>query len=294
MELLRREVVARWLPVRPEDGHKGSFGHLLVVAGARGFTGAAKLACAAAYRSGTGLVTLAVPAGLSDVMAASLLEAMTVTVPDTDVGSFALSALEPLVSEAGARNALVIGPGISRHPETAALAREIIVRAPVPLVADADALNALAGSGPFTGAGAGPSGNARVFTPHPGEMARLTGISTGGIQANRPETALRHAAAWGVVVVLKGRGTVVAAPDGRIALCPLGNNGMGTGGTGDVLAGMLGALLAQGMEPWEAACAAVYAHARAGDLAAGRMTRRGMIAGDVIDALPDVWRELEG
>ena len=294
LEEMNTADIAALLPPRPDDGHKGTFGHLFVLAGSRGFTGAARLVCEAAYRSGVGLVTLGVPRPLADIFAVSLREVMTLPLPATDTESFAHAGLSHALAFARGRDAVALGSGMSLHPETALFSRELAASCPSPMVVDADGLNALTLEGPFEGFGRqGPAGP-RVFTPHPGEMARLTGLSTADINAARAETAAASAAAWDVVVVLKGHGTVVAAPDGRAACCPAGGSGLATGGSGDVLSGIIGSLLAQGMDAFDAACAGVYAHGLAGDIAALRMTPRGMIAGDVIDALPAAWRELEG
>ncbi len=297
-EQLRHSRVAQWLPARPRDGHKGTFGHLFVLAGSRGFSGAARLACEAAYRTGAGLVTLAVPKPLANALEAALLETMTLPLPATDMETFSSSALAHALAFANGKQAAVIGPGISRHADTALLAREMSLRCPVPTVLDADALFALSREEPFGGFpekdGDGDASPPRVMTPHPGEMARLTGMTVAKIQADREGTARRFAESWRAVVVLKGRQTVIAAPDGRLAVNPTGNHGMATGGTGDVLAGMTGALLAQGAEAWEAACAAAYAHGLAGDIAARLKTPRALIASDLLEALPEAWRELEG
>ena len=286
--------IATLLPPRPEDGHKGTFGHLFVLAGSRGFTGAAKLVCESAYRSGVGLVTLGVPKPLADIFAVSLRETMTLVLPATEGESFAHAGLAHALAFARGKDAVALGPGLSLHPETALFAREIAEECPAPMVVDADALNALAIEGPFEGFGKNGPAGARVFTPHPGEMARLTGLATADIGYGRADTALASAVAWNGVVVLKGHGTIVAAPDGRVTRCPTGGSGLAKGGSGDVLAGMIASLLAQGLEAFDAACLGVYAHGLAGDIAALRMTSRGMVAGDIIDALPAAWRELEG
>ena len=294
LEEMKADEIAALLPPRPLEGHKGTFGHLFVLAGSRGFTGAARMVCESAYRSGVGLVTLGVPKPLADIFAASLRETMTLVLPATDAESFAHAGLAHALAFARGKNAVTLGPGLSLYPETAQFAREMASECPAPMVVDADALNALAVEGPFEGFGADSPAGPRVFTPHPGEMARLTGLSTKDINGARADTAAASASAWNVVVVLKGHGTIVAAPDGRAARCPTGGPGLAKGGSGDVLTGIIGSLLAQGMDAFDAACLGVYAHGMAGDIAARRMTSRGMVAGDVIDALPAAWRELEG
>ncbi len=293
-DMLTHSTVAQWLPARPRDAHKGVFGHLLVLAGSRGMTGAARLACGAACRSGAGLVTLGVPEPLADVMEGALVETMKLPLPATDAASFSRDAVAPALEAAEARDAVVIGPGLSRHPKTVAFARRFILGCDRPLAVDADALYALSWDRPPSGACRAPKLPPPVFTPHPGEMARMTGLSTDEIQDDREAAARHYAEKWNAVVVLKGWHTVIAAPDGRAAVNPTGNQGMATGGAGDVLAGLLGGLLAQGMDPWEAACAAVYVHGLAGDIAVRGTSPRALTAGDLVLGLSDAWRELEG
>lgn len=292
VSLLTRDQVAAWLPPRPREAHKGVFGHLLVAAGSRGMTGAAFLACEAAQRSGVGLVTLAVPRPLADIAAARLDETMTLPCPASAEEAFCLDAVPVVLEALAARDALALGPGLSRHVGAVAFARSLARRAPVPAVVDADALWALAETDPFTGFH-GDDIPPRVLTPHPGEMARLTGLTVTEIQAARVEIARRYAGRWRCVVVLKGHGTVIAGPDGRVLRCPLGGSGLARGGSGDVLTGVIGALLAQGVPPFEAAAVAVYVHATAGDLLEQSIGPRGMTAGDLARALPKTWNIIE-
>lgn len=289
---LTREMAAAWLPPRPRDAHKGVFGHLLVAAGSRGMTGAAFLACGAAQRSGAGLVTLAIPRPLADIAATRLDETMTLVCPAAPEESFSPEAVPLVLDALAGRDALAIGPGLSRHAGAVSFARSLARRAPVPTVIDADALWALAETSPFNGF-LPDSVPPRVLTPHPGEMARLTGLTPSEIQRNRIETARHFAARWRCVVVLKGHGTVIASPEGQSYLCPLGGSGLARGGSGDVLTGIIGALLAQGVAPFRAAALAVYAHAATGDCLERVVGPRGMTAGDLIRTLPRIWRELE-
>jgi len=282
-------TVKELLPKRPEEGHKGTFGHVFILAGSRGFTGAALLACEAAGRSGVGLVTLGIPYPLADIVAAALLETMTLRLPSTEHEGFSHESLEAALAFADDKQAVVLGPGLSRQPETAAFVHDFAARCPVPLLIDADGLNALSDNASVLCERTAPT----VITPHPGEMARLIGKPTSVVQADREGTAKRLAQELKAIVVLKGRHSIIADPGSYLAINPTGNHGMATGGTGDVLSGLLGGLLAQGIEPFDAACLGVWMHGRAGDIAAERMTARGMIARDVISALPDVWRELE-
>jgi len=272
--------VNRTLPVRPADGQKGQFGRVALVAGARGFVGAAILAARGAIRAGAGLVTIGLPGSLAAVPAGSLPEAMTRALPETPEGTVAARALEEIVEWAAASSVLAIGPGLTMHAEVAALVRGLLPRLDRPLVADADALNALAGEPERLGAVRGPV----VITPHPGEMARLLGCEIADVQRDRVETARSASARLGVVVVLKGARSVVASPDGRALVVPTGNGAMATGGMGDVLTGATAAFLGAGMPAFEAAGCAVYLHGRAGDLAA--RSELGLLAHEVADAIP--------
>jgi len=253
-----------------------------IIAGSAGKTGAAAMAAQAALRIGAGLVTVAAPRSVSDVLEAKLLEAMAYPVPETEARTLSKQALETLLAFAETKTALAIGPGIGRHPDTQALIHNLIVSVVKPTVLDADGINAFTGHKEMIGQAHGPL----VLTPHPGEMARLLGITTADVQRDRLGVASRVAREQNVCVVLKGAGTVVAGPDGRLAVNPTGNPGMATGGTGDVLTGIITGLLAQGVTPWGAACAGVYVHGLAGDLAASEMGEMGLIAGDVIRAIP--------
>jgi len=278
------------LPNRPEAGHKGIFGHLFVLAGSRGFTGAAKLVCEAACRSGVGLVTLGIPYPLGDIIACALTEAMSLRLPSTDGESLAHEGLDQALAFAADKQAVVLGPGLSRHPGTIAFVQDFLPHCPTPLLVDADGLNALSEHPELLHEVRRPC----ILTPHPGEMARLLGGSTAAVQADREGTAKAFAMQYGCGVVLKGHGTVIAAPDGRLAVNPTGNSGLASGGTGDVLAGLIGGLLAQGMLAFDAACLGVYLHGLAADIVAERASKRGMIARDVIRALPEAWRRIEG
>ena len=281
--LMTRHAVRAYLPRRQPSSHKGTFGHAGIIAGSVGKTGAAAMVARAALRVGAGLVTVAIPASVNDVLEAKLLEAMTVPMPETKARTFARTALDRLVAFMAARTALAIGPGLSTHHETVELVQALMKQLDRPAVLDADALNALTGRTALLASCKTPP----IITPHPGEMARLEADATPqSINSDRIGTASRFARARGLFVVLKGARTVVARPDGAVAICPTGNPGMATGGTGDVLTGMMVGLLAQGMPSWEAACAATYLHGAAGDLAASRKGQAGLIAGDMIEEIP--------
>ncbi len=292
--LLEAADAARAFPPRAPDAHKGTYGHLLIVAGAVGKTGAAILAATGALRSGVGLVTVATPEPALSLVAAGRPEVMTEPLPVSPSGDLTSEALERALALAATRDAAVIGPGLGQGPGTGTFVREFVLRCPVPLLVDADGLNALAPSDREAGAlEALRRGVATVLTPHPGEMARLAGLRAADVQRARLEIAGRLAQDTGALVVLKGQRTLVCRPDGRAAVNPTGNPGMATGGTGDVLAGILGALLAR-HDAWTAATAGVYLHGLAGDRAAERLGQESLLAGDVAAAVPDAIRAIGG
>jgi hydroxyethylthiazole kinase-like uncharacterized protein yjeF len=281
--LLSDEEVAPLFPRRPRDAHKGTFGHLLVVGGAPGKTGAALLAARAAQRSGAGLVTIAAPEEGRRALDAKVVEAMTESLGD-DLGAAGARARELCAG----KRALAVGPGLGQGPGAAALL-EALLASGLPAVLDADALNLVAARPEVLSAAAAPL----VLTPHPGEMARLAGTTSAEVQADRFGIAERFARERGVTLVLKGAYTLVAEPGGRIWVNPTGNPGMATGGVGDVLTGVAGALLAAGLGAGEAARLAVYAHGLAGDLAGARVGETALGASDVVEGLADVWRRWE-
>jgi NAD(P)H-hydrate epimerase len=276
-------------PPRAADAHKGRFGHLLVVAGSLGKTGAAVLAGRAALRAGVGLCTIAAPASQQPVIAAQAPEYMTEPLPETAAGSVSGKAKERILELARRMDAVALGPGLSLDPETQELARALILEVPRPLVADADALTALAGHLDLLRRAAGP----RALTPHPGEMARMLGLDIAAVQADRLEITRRVSREHGAALALKGAGTVIGGPDGHVAVNATGNPGLAKGGSGDVLTGVVGALLARGVEPAAALRAGCYVHGLAGDLAAQVLGETAMIAGDVIEHLPAALRALE-
>ncbi len=288
MELLEGQEVAGWLPRRRAADHKGTCGHLLVVAGSEGKTGAALLTAHGALRSGVGLVSLCVPALLNPIFEAALPEAMTIPLPVSPTAP--LLADYQIVAEALVRKqAMVLGPGIGTAAGTALLVKRLYREVALPMVVDADALNILATETALLGNPTAP----RILTPHPGEMARLLGVSTATVQDDRRGSAQALAREYGVWVVLKGSGTVIAAPDGALAINPTGNPGMAAGGMGDVLAGCIGGLLCQGLAPWQAACLGVYVHGLAGDLLAREFgVQFGFLASELAAALPRAFRQL--
>jgi len=296
LNLVERSDVERWLAGsrRRPDANKGDVGKVLIVAGSRGKTGAACLAGLGALRSGTGLVTVATAESVQPVVAAQIaIECMTEPLPETGSGSISVGAVSAIIQLAGERDVLAIGPGIGSVEEsTRAMVRAVITGRTGPVILDADALNSLA---PWTDNLKGSADLPIIITPHPGEMARLTGRPIPYVLRGRVEVARDFAVRHCITVILKGSRTVVAAPDGEVYINPTGNSGMATGGTGDVLTGMVAGLLAQKVDdPVGAATAAVYLHGLTGDLAAGRLGARAMLASDMAAFLGDAFLELGG
>lgn len=279
--VLTAPYVRSLLPLRTADAHKGTAGKVLVIAGSRGMTGAAALTSLAALRAGAGLVILGISEQLHDIMEVKLTEVMTSPLPGNSDACLDSSCVGPVIELSARANVLAIGPGLGGQAFTAEAVREIIRQAEVPLVIDADGLNALVG---FTDILLDSQALA-VLTPHPGEMARLTGLSAAQVNSDRVNVARQSALEWGSIIVLKGVPTIVAFPDGEIFINTSGNPGMATGGTGDVLTGVIASLIAQGLSSHDAAVAGVYLHGYAGDLAAAS-GRTGLIASDVLAALP--------
>ncbi len=268
------------LPPRPKGAHKGNFGHLLVIAGSAGKGGAAQMAALAALRSGAGLVTCAVPRSLEGRFP---MEIMTLPLPETEEGAFSPLSEEAILQAVEGKQAVAVGPGLSLHPQRPQrLVRNIIAQTTTPMVIDADAIHAVA-KDPSVLKRKGPV----ILTPHPKEMGSLLGRETAFVQQDRFAAASDFARKWGVYVVLKGAHTLIAAPDGRIRINDTGNPGMATAGTGDLLTGMIGAFLAQGIAPFEAASGAVYLHGLAGDLAKQTRGEVGLIASDLMDRIPE-------
>ena len=274
-----------WLPRRPADGHKGTFGRAYLLCGSAAYTGAPVLAARGAARGGCDLVTVGVPAAAWSAVAARCLTEMPVSLPDRE-GALSAGALPAVREGLRGAGAALIGPGLGRREETAALVRTLTAELECPLVLDADGINALAGHIDVLDA---RRGRATVLTPHDGEFARLGGDLSGG---DRLGTARAFARAHGCVLVLKGHRTITAAPDGRCYVNTTGGSGLAKGGSGDVLAGLLASLLAQGMEAAEAAALAVWIHGRAGDLLEAEETAYAMSPADLPGAFSRVFREL--
>jgi len=275
-------------PKRAADSHKGDYGHVLVMAGSSGYTGAPYLTGQAALLAGSGLVTLAAGKSVHPILAAKLTEVMVRPFFETRDGSLSLLAEKELLAFAEGCNCVAIGPGISQNRETQTLVRNLVTKLDKTMVLDADGLNALAGHLPILKNVKKPV----VLTPHPGEMARLTGKETGDIQKNRKEIALQFAGEYNIVLILKGHETVVAGPGGELYINRTGNPGMATGGVGDVLTGIVASFIGQGMDPVSASALAVYFHGLAGDLALKEKGPLSLVATDLLNKLPEVLRTL--
>jgi ADP-dependent NAD(P)H-hydrate dehydratase / NAD(P)H-hydrate epimerase len=278
---LIREEVSDAIPRRGRESTKFAAGSVLVCGGSIGLTGAPSMASEAAMRAGAGYVTACVPASLNLIFEARLLEVMTVPIPDRD-GRLEGGGAEQVLERSQRVDSLVLGPGLGRDPDTLSFAREVARAAKVPMVLDADGLNAHAGELEALAGRQAPT----VLTPHAGELARLLETDSASVEAHRLECARRAAGEAGAIVLLKGDDTLVAAPDGRLAVSRGGSSALATAGTGDVLSGVIGAFLAKKMDPFHAACAGVFVHATAGRLAASRVGQEGVIASDVIESLP--------
>jgi NAD(P)H-hydrate epimerase len=274
------------LPARRPDGHKGTFGSALIVAGSRGFSGAACLAGSAAVRSGCGLVRLAVPAGILDIVSSCVLEAVKTALPQTEDAALSPAALETMLELSADSEGVALGPGVGTDPRTRELILDFLAEVGPPTVVDADGINNLAGRLSVMKQAKGHL----VLTPHPGEFSRLTGLAASDVNGDRIGHSRRFATEHGVVLLLKGASTVIAAPDGRVFVNPTGNSGLASGGTGDVLTGLLAGLLAQGMSPVDAAVSAAFLHGLAADIAAQDLTEYCLAAGDLLTYLPAAFR----
>jgi hydroxyethylthiazole kinase-like uncharacterized protein yjeF len=279
---------AALLPERPRDAHKGTFGTAVILAGSLGLTGAAFLTSTAAARTGAGLVRLLVATTIYPILAAKCTEVMATPVPEVAPGAVGHAAYDSILRQMADAEVGVIGPGLGRDSSTWRLVVDLAQHAGCPLVIDADGLNALADSPRSKG----KLGKNRVLTPHPGELARLTGKSIEAIASDRAAAARKAAKEWGTIVVLKGAHTVVAHPDGRLSEDPHEVPALATGGTGDVLSGIIGGLIAQGSDPFAAAVTGVYIHAAAGRRISQRLGDSGLLASDLLLEIPLVMNVL--
>jgi len=275
------------LPPREPNGHKGDYGRVLVLAGSRGMVGAAAMAGNAALRSGAGLVTIATPQSVYPILAAKVTCCTTRPLPETPAATLSDRGCREILALAKSFDVVALGPGLGRHASTTRLVHHLTAKLKQPVVMDADALNALAENPDALKRSPAP----RILTPHPGEMARLAGLTPGEVQKSRRQAAFWFAKEYGVVVVLKGHGTVVTDAK-RVFIVPTGNPGMATGGTGDVLTGAIAALLGQRLPPFEAAVLGAYVHGLAGDIAARKFGEVSLIATDVLDCLPEAFLKI--
>ncbi|MGO9123888.1 MAG: NAD(P)H-hydrate dehydratase [Terriglobales bacterium] len=290
LNLTTPREIAPLIGPRPAASNKGNFGHVLVIGGSLGKSGAAAMAGMAALRSGAGLSTVAIPKSILPTVAGFHPELMTEPLAETRAGSISLRALRSLGNLAEGKTVLAIGPGISRIPETSKLVRTLVKTQSLPIVLDADGLNAFAGHA----AELSGKGRSLVITPHPGEMARLLGSTVAAVQRDRIRVARDFAREHRVIVVLKGHRTLVADPSGEIWVNTTGNPGMATGGTGDILTGMVAGLVAQNPKQiLEAVIASVHLHGLAGDVAREQLGEHSLVATDLLEALPEAFRRVQ-
>jgi NAD(P)H-hydrate epimerase len=290
-EFLDAAAVGPLLRKRSRWAHKGGSGHCLIVAGSTGKTGAAAMAANSAVRAGAGLVSLAVPASLNAVLEVKTTEAMTVPIPDNNCGLFGVKAFNPILLAAMGKDAVALGPGISLNPGIVKLVKNLLKKVSQPLVIDADGLNVIAEEPDVL---LGKKSAKVILTPHPGEMGRLAALSVAEVESDRIGVARAFAVKYQVYLILKGARTVVAAPDGAVAINGSGNPGMASGGMGDVLTGVLTALLAQGYEPMTACKLGVFLHGYAADLVGADKGEIGISAVDVQERLPYAIKEIMG
>ncbi|HAJ33825.1 MAG TPA: bifunctional ADP-dependent NAD(P)H-hydrate dehydratase/NAD(P)H-hydrate epimerase [Candidatus Atribacteria bacterium] len=288
--MVTKEIVKSLLPFRATYSHKGSFGKVLILAGSIGMTGAAYLASEAAMRSGAGIVVLGIPRSLNPIMEVKLTEVMTLPLAETEKQSLGEEAEETILKLMENYSVLGIGPGISRQAETQRLVRKIIEKSNIPLVIDADAIYALSEDSTILKKTKTPL----VITPHPGEVAKLTNKDIDYILNNQLDITREIAQKFGIVVVLKGARTIIANKEGEAYINVGDNSGMATGGSGDVLTGIICSLIAQGADNFSAAITGVYIHSLAGDLARDIKGERGMIAGDILSQIPRAFLNIEG
>lgn len=286
MEQTDRNIVKKAVFDRPDDANKGNLGSLLCICGCFGMAGAAIMAGKAALRCGLGLLKTALPKSIYPIAAGAIFESVFFPLEETPDGKICKSNIDFLLCEAEKSSAVLIGCGLSVCDDTKTLVNSFLENYTKPLVLDADALNCVAENPDILKKAKAPI----IITPHPGEMARLVRSTPKEVNQNRAEIAADFAKRYGVVTVLKGAGTIIASPDGRVMINRTGNSGMATGGSGDALAGMTGSLSAQGAKPFDAAAAAVYLHGLAGDIAAEKLGRISMLPTDLINEIPQAYR----
>jgi NAD(P)H-hydrate epimerase len=289
INLIEEKEAARILPKRRPDTHKGTYGHLAVIAGSRGKGGAAALSSISALKAGAGLVTLALPECLNISFEAGIPEVMTLPLPDTKDGTIDKSALDILIKFLEGKSAVLIGPGITTNPSTSSLIKNLIKKVSCPMLIDADGLNIIADKIELLKDKPFPV----VVTPHPGEMARMLNTTSKEIQANRIESSRKLSAEYGIYVILKGARTIVATPEGEAYINPTGNPGMATAGTGDVLSGIIAGFISQGLSAKDSSILGVYLHGMAGDIAAAKLSQTALIASDLLKTFPEAVKRIE-
>ncbi|MCX6012106.1 MAG: NAD(P)H-hydrate dehydratase [Chloroflexi bacterium] len=284
-EVIVSERIKEVLPERPDNANKGTFGKVLVVAGSSNYIGAAYLACAAAYRVGAGLVTLATTKSIIPTIAAKLAEVTYIPLPEDEEGIIGDKAASILKEVLGNYNALLIGCGLGREPATVEFIYEFLLSAPlkIPVIIDADALNIISGAKTWWDKIADDT----IITPHPGEMSRLTGFNIDHVEQDRLKLVPLASSQWKKTIILKGAHTIVACKDGRMGISVAANAGLASAGTGDVLSGIIAGLLAQGLESFNAATCGVYLHAKAGEIVTLEIGNAGLIASDLLPVLPE-------
>jgi hydroxyethylthiazole kinase-like uncharacterized protein yjeF len=289
LDLTTPRDIAPLIGPRPADSNKGSYGHVLVIGGSLGKAGSVAMAGISALRAGAGLATVATAKSILPTVASFHPELMTEPLPETEHGTIATLALDALITLSKGKTVLAVGPGISRNHETAALVRQLVKHSSIPMVLDADGLNAFEGKSEELNG----KNKTLVITPHPGEMARLMNTTIPEVQKDRLKTARDFAREHELIVVLKGHRTLIAHPNGEVWVNTTGNPGMATGGTGDILTGMVAALIAQHpKDPFRAVVAAVYLHGLAGDVAYESKGEHSLIATDLLDGLPEAFRRV--
>lgn len=276
------------IPKRRKDSHKGDYGHVFVIAGSCGMTGAAYLVSQAAMRSGSGLVTCGIPASLNPILEVKTTEAMTLPLKETKEATLGIAAEKEIVEFSKKVDCLAVGPGLSGNVETKELVKIVLQKIDKPIVLDADGLNAVADYVSVIKKRKGPT----VLTPHPGEMARLIKKDVSSVQSTREGVAKELAKSLDAVVVLKGHKSIVARPSGECYINETGNSGMSSGGVGDVLTGIIASFIGQGIDVYSAAILGVYIHGKAGDMAANEKGQFGMIASDILYYLPYAIKEV--
>ncbi|MBU0995776.1 MAG: NAD(P)H-hydrate dehydratase [Proteobacteria bacterium] len=286
--LITDQLVRKTFPVRAPETHKGHTGHLLIIAGSPGKTGAAALTSMAALRTGAGLVTLGCPKNLNPVLESLITEGMTYPLPETKNGNLSELSFDAILNLMADKKCIAIGPGIGTDPSTKKLVRKLVEESRITMVIDADGLNCLSGHVDILKTASIPV----IMTPHPGEMARLMGTDVNTIQKNRIAIAREFASTYHVYLVLKGAKTIIAHPDGRVWINQTGNPGMASAGMGDVLTGMIAGLVAQGLSPEDAAVSAVYLHGKTSDTLSEEIGPVGYLASDIVKTIPEQIRRM--